>query len=71
MLKFMKKLERIQIESRKKEFKLKLHTLIREKTIVDTGKKDKNGKAVLYKVDRRFTLQERKERVAKKIEKSS
>jgi len=70
MLKFMKKLERIQIESRKKEFKLKLHTLIREKTIVDTGKKDKNGKAVLYKVDRRFTLQERKERVAKKIEKA-
>jgi len=42
----------------------------KRKTIVDTGKKDKNGKAVLYKVDRRFTLQERKERVAKKIEKA-
>jgi len=42
----------------------------KRKTIVDTGKKDKNGKAVLYKTDRRFTLQERKDRVAKKIEKA-
>jgi len=42
----------------------------KRKTIIDTGKKDKAGKAVLYKVDRRFTLAERKERVQKKIEKA-
>jgi len=39
----------------------------KRKTIIDTGKKDKEGKSVLYKVDRRFTLKERKERVEKKI----
>jgi len=41
----------------------------KRKTIIDTGKKDKNGKPALYKKDRKITLQERKERVQKKIEK--
>jgi len=42
----------------------------KRKTIVDTGKKDKAGKPILYKTDRKFTHQERKDRVAAKIKKA-
>jgi len=42
----------------------------KRKTIVDTGKKDKNGKPVQYLVARSLTLAERKANVAKKIQKS-
>jgi len=42
----------------------------KRKTIVDTGKKDKNGKPVQYLVSRALTLAERKANVAKKIQKA-
>jgi len=42
----------------------------KRKTIVDTGKKDKNGKPVQYLVARSLTLAERKANVAKKIQKA-
>jgi hypothetical protein len=40
------------------------------KTIVNTGKKDKDGKPVLYLKERRLTLKERKENIQKKIQRA-
>jgi len=66
MLKLKKNPDRV-----KKERKPLVPTYTdKRKTIIDTGKKDKDGKPVQYKVDRKLTLQERKDRVAKKIAKS-
>jgi len=42
----------------------------KRKTIVDTGRKTKEGKAIMYKKDRKLTLDERKANVKRKIEKA-
>jgi len=42
----------------------------RRTIVVLNNKKDKNGKPVVYKVDRRLTYDERKANVTKKIQKA-
>jgi len=42
----------------------------KRRTLVVTGKNNKAGKPITYKVDRRLTLAERKEKVTKKIQKA-
>jgi len=54
---------------KKEKTKPKLEYQDKRRTIVVTGKKDKNGKPVLYKRDRALTYDERKAAVNKKSKK--
>jgi len=69
MLKFMKKLERIQIESRKKEFKLKLHTLIREKLSLIQERKIKMVKLYCIKLIEDLLYKKEKKELQRKLKK--
>jgi len=64
----MRKLERAQRKSRKKENKKKTQYQDKRRTIV-VGGKDKSGKPAVYKKDRRLTYDERKQNVQNKIKK--
>jgi len=56
--------------AKKEHKKVKTEWQDKRKTICVTAKKDKNGKPVVYKRDRRLTKDERNEKIAKKIQKA-